>query len=172
MFIPRVLTQFDPCIFQIAMLGSYPQSGTTEPMLVVSDSLLPTATPYDDTLLPCSPSQLLNTDVAASTLKSTVAHEESVEEKVWFEQSVMNCFCISLYIYIKIKKSLVPNLMYVRLICLHLGKPIPYEVDCLLRIKLFHVPSIEFPFHRRRMHVQRESRFQTMTRSLGGSSSV
>ena len=74
-----------PVISKLQLLGSHPPSGTTQPMLVVSDSLLPTATPYDDTLLPCSPSQLLNTDVAAATLKSMAAHEESVEEKVGFE---------------------------------------------------------------------------------------
>ena len=84
------------------MPGSDPPSGTTEPVLVVSDSLLPTATPHDDTLLPCSPSQLLNTDVAAKTLQSMETHEKSVEEKVGFVEP-----CIYMN---EINKSMVPNI--------------------------------------------------------------
>ena len=56
---------------------------SAEPMLVVSDSLLPSANPHDDTLLPCSPTQLLNTDVSAETLRDLISHESSVEAQVW-----------------------------------------------------------------------------------------
>ena len=63
------------------LLGTDVQSA--EAMLVLSDSLLPSAQPHDDTLLPCSPTQLLNTDVSAKTLRDLVSHEESVEAEVW-----------------------------------------------------------------------------------------
>lgn len=51
-------------------------------MLVVSDSMMPTVGPYDDTLLPCSPTQLPNTDVACATMKDLDQHEKKVEEQV------------------------------------------------------------------------------------------
>ena len=51
---------------------SHCQGLATSPQvtMVLSDSMLPPGTSQDDTLLPCSPSQLLNTDVAIATLKS------------------------------------------------------------------------------------------------------
>jgi hypothetical protein len=52
-------------------------------MLVLGDSLLPThaASTFDETQLPCSPSQLQNTDVAAATLRDLDEHEKSMGEK-------------------------------------------------------------------------------------------
>lgn len=54
------------------------------PVTILSDSLLPqeAAPDYVDTLLPCSPSQLVHTDVAAATLKSLDEHDQRVEAEV------------------------------------------------------------------------------------------
>ena len=47
--------------------------------------MLPTAMDMDGTQLPCSPSQLLNTDAALQTLKEVDDHEKAVEEQVhWY----------------------------------------------------------------------------------------
>lgn len=63
------------------MSGPAPSEATAKPMLVISHSQLPAATPLDDTLLPCSPEQLLNTDVSAATLRDLDNHDRSLEEK-------------------------------------------------------------------------------------------
>lgn len=63
-------------------LGLAAETPTVAPMLVISDSQLVCASPDDETLKLCSPSQLLNTDVAAETLKSLDDHEKSVEAQV------------------------------------------------------------------------------------------
>ena len=57
-------------------------SKDSEPVLIVSDSQLPHAGPEDDTLLLYSPHQLMNTDVAAQTLKDVDDHEQWMKEKV------------------------------------------------------------------------------------------
>ena len=54
----------------------------SEPIHVVSDSLLPTASDHDGTQLLCSPSQLLNTSVTMETLKDLDNHEKAVQDKV------------------------------------------------------------------------------------------
>lgn len=61
------------------------KSGSTSvpsPMLVLSDSMIPpTATPFDETQLPCSPSQLPTTDVAHATLRELDNHEKMVQNE-------------------------------------------------------------------------------------------
>lgn len=49
---------------------------------MVSDSMIPTSLDNTETQLPCSPSELANTDVALSTLKSQDEHDASVAEQV------------------------------------------------------------------------------------------
>lgn len=50
--------------------------------MVLSDSQLQPIDSNAETQLPCSPSQLPNTDVAAETLKNLDAHDKAMEEKV------------------------------------------------------------------------------------------
>ena len=50
-------------------------------MLVLDSLALPAASPYDETQLPCSPSDLHKTDVAAATLKALDTHETRVEDQ-------------------------------------------------------------------------------------------
>ena len=58
------------------------------PIHVVSDSMLPpTASDHDGTQLICSPSQLLNTNVAMDTLKDLDDHDKGLQEKVHGEKS-------------------------------------------------------------------------------------
>lgn len=53
-----------------------------DPMLLLSDSMLPSAGPYDETQLPCSPNQLMNSDVALETVRSVEKHDQEVENQV------------------------------------------------------------------------------------------
>ncbi|CAK8997216.1 unnamed protein product, partial [Durusdinium trenchii] len=52
-----------------------------DPMLLLSDSMLPSAGPYDETQLPCSPNQLMNSDVALETVRSVEKHDQEVENQ-------------------------------------------------------------------------------------------
>ena len=75
-------------------------SGSTvldQPVHILSDSLLPptSAAPQDDTLVPYSPSALLNTDVAQETLKSLNEHETSVEQQAhWLLKKLYRRICL------------------------------------------------------------------------------
>ena len=53
-----------------------PVETTHEPAMIVTESL-PMATDNLDTLLPCSPSQLMNTTTAIETLAKVDEHETS-----------------------------------------------------------------------------------------------
>ena len=57
--------------------------GTEQPIQVVSDSLLPQEPCGDqvDTLMLCSPSQLLTTDAALNTLRDLDQHDRATEEE-------------------------------------------------------------------------------------------
>ena len=48
---------------------------------VLSDSQAPSASPADETQLPCSPSHLLNTDVALQTLLALDACDQTREQE-------------------------------------------------------------------------------------------
>ena len=83
----------DPCLtfgvsFKKTIAGLDQQSGT-EPMTILSDSLLPPepATHFQETLVPCSPGTLLATDVAASTLRDLDEHEKRIEKQVGFHKA-------------------------------------------------------------------------------------
>ena len=48
---------------------------------LLSDSQIPAASAVDDTQLPCSPTELLRTDVAISTLNALDQHGKRLEEQ-------------------------------------------------------------------------------------------
>ena len=71
-------------------------------VIILSDSLLPPtfAGSQDETLVPYSPSQILNTDVSQGTLKSLDNHEQAVQQQVqgarknqWAVQMLESFFC-------------------------------------------------------------------------------
>ena len=71
-----------PKISRTIILGVVASAeASTDPIMIISDSLLPPVAAADevDTLQICSPSQLLNTDVAKETLKDLDIHDKSVE---------------------------------------------------------------------------------------------
>ena len=57
---------------------------TDQAVMILSDSLLPPifAGSQDDTLVPYSPSQMLNTDVSQGTLKSLDNHDQAAQQQV------------------------------------------------------------------------------------------
>ena len=55
---------------------------TSGTVMVLSDSQLPPCFGNVETQLPCSPSQLLQTDAALETLRSLDAHEKEVAKEV------------------------------------------------------------------------------------------
>ena len=69
----------------IVLHYKYMKSGSTSvpsPVLVLSDSMIPpTATAFDETQLPCSPTQLPTTDVAHATLRELDAHDQRVQHE-------------------------------------------------------------------------------------------
>lgn len=58
--------------------------------MILSDSMLPEASHFAETQLPCSPSQLAATDVAFETLKKLDAHDAAMEAEVRVEKSYMH----------------------------------------------------------------------------------
>lgn len=86
LFLTIRLAPFDHIIylFGVQLLGWGSKDEVKTPpksILVLSDSMLPHASDYDGTQLPCSPSQLMNTDVAMETLKSIDAQDKQREEE-------------------------------------------------------------------------------------------
>lgn len=69
------------------------------PTVVVSESL-PMAMDHDGTLQLCSPSILLQTDVAMETLKKVDEHEKAVEDQVPLIQNFSIFIVHVIYIYI------------------------------------------------------------------------
>lgn len=69
-------------ITSLSKLGSTP---TEETIHVLSDTQLPSvaATDHDETLQLCSPSELLNTDVARQTLRDVDEHDAAMETEAF-----------------------------------------------------------------------------------------
>ena len=67
--------------------GPSPVECSPKCIQILSDSMVPTAYELDGTQLPCSPSQLMNTDVAMQTLKEMETQDQAMEAQMPIKSS-------------------------------------------------------------------------------------